>query len=258
MVRGFWRAALICAALLSGTSLASAQSAGRALFFAAADSSGLSYRFHAEITADGTLTQTAAMTGLSPGSIFHVTDNYLLSYQPQSGNYSFDTLPSSAQNQGAFGGGGTTSSGYAVIASVGDQLMLYNPTTHAYETGVLQNIPYNGGPAIDSAYYRKSTGFLHYHYDLVVANNGHLIWYNQTTGDTLIGYFSQAHAWVATQALKLTPGLTQLLSLGQFVALYDTKLGTGPIGYISQQAKFVQTGTLGGFGSNFLMTMTQR
>lgn len=190
------------------------------------------------VNPDGSTTQTQTVTNLSPWTDIPATDNYLVFYNRTNG--ALATAAISNIERLAQTSTGSTIVNATLFASVGDDLMMYDPGTGNY--AILQ-ILYNGSrtDAVSAA----ATGVLPKGFNAVLRHDRALLFYNGESGASLIGTLSQSGpglaSWKKTQSLKLLAGWTSMTSAGQFLVFYNQLSGALSVGYINDAGKWTQT-----------------
>ena len=186
------------------------------------------------IDPNGDDAQTDARTNLSTWSNITPTDNYLFFYQESTGVVVIGAITNIGKLVQL--SNTTAATGYTQIASVGDNVFLYNFNTGAYESGPILLT----GTGKDR-YQQTTMSKLAAGYAFFARSNEYLVMYNQKTGGMQIGYFNLAGTFVPTETTAVARGWTHLLSTGQFLTFYSFQTGDMQIGYIDHAGKWVTT-----------------
>lgn len=195
------------------------------------------------VNPDGTFHQTFVSYAFSPWTDIEATDNYLFFYNNTTGATAVGTIGT----DGGFTQSGTKTSpvlspGYTLVTSVGDNILLYNYHTGAWESG---SILYTGNANQDGYSVRVkhvpgggNPNLLPKNFGESVSNNGHLMLYDSTTGQATIGHFDVFGAFTVDHNLTLPKYYTSLISCGQFLFFYGLGTGTFQTGYFTADGNF--------------------
>jgi hypothetical protein len=194
---------------------------------------------------DGTIKQTYSTNSFSYWSHIIATDNYLFFYEYGTGQ----TATGAILQSGSFFQTAATvrPTAYTVVASVGDNLLLYNGQSGAWESGYIAL-----GQGYNSAYYPTQLGTLPLGYTLSARLNQYLLLYNPTTGAAVIGTFNRVGQYTLTEKTSLKNGWTNIVRCGQRLMFYNYFSGAAEIGYIDNNGAYQSTQTLSigaGYGS---------
>lgn len=195
------------------------------------------------VNPDGTFHQTFSSYNFSTWTDVEATDNYLFFYNSSSGETAVGTIGA----DGAFTQSGTKASpylpsGYTLVASIGDNILLYDYHTGNWESG---SILYTGSSNQDSYVLRtrqvagsSQSHVLPTNLFESVSNNGHLMLYSSTSGQGVIGHFDLFGAFTVDRTITLPRYYTSLISCGQYLFFYGLGTGTFQTGYFTADGNF--------------------
>lgn len=204
------------------------------------------------ISPNGTIHQTLSSTTLSAWSQVVATDNYLFFYNRTTGAFADGIITADGGTFFQEDGGTGVPTGFTLIASVGDNLLLYNAFTGAYETAGIYFVG-NGKDFFD----KRSSGTLPLNYAQAVSLDGRLLLYNSTNGATLIGNFSTTGILVVTEKVK-KPGWTNVVASGEYLLFYNASSGAYEVDTIGTNGHIAQLSS-GNIGAGYdLVTATKQ
>jgi len=187
------------------------------------------------VTSNGGTQQTQSISDFSRWSQITATDNYLFFYEESTGAFAVGTIIADAGTFYETDSGSGIATGYTVIASLGDDLLLYNPATGAYEIG---SIYFTAG--LKDFFDKRSSGKLAEGYHQAIRSGGYLLLYDGAVGTAAIGYISQAGTWVQTQKMTL-PRWTSIVAAGTHILFYNSVSGNVQISYIAPNGTLANT-----------------
>ncbi|WP_395698170.1 hypothetical protein [Methylocella sp.] len=201
---------------------------------------------------DGTLRQTFSSTSFTHWTLLGKTENFLFWYRSSDGLFvtgDINVAGQLTQDTRA----ATTKTGYTNIAAVGDDILLWNVNSGAWESGA---ISFSGTTSAYVATAGGSTNSLGLAgVDVAAQTNGHLFLYASATGAALTGHFveplqsaGKPGLFLKDQSFTLGKYYTSALRCGQFLTLYGYGTGQIQVGYVGFDGKFQPTQgfTLGG------------
>jgi hypothetical protein len=172
--------------------------------------------------------KTLVNTGLSPWSNVVQTDNYLCFYNYQTGLFDQTTL--SPVTQGLLQDKSavvTLPPSYGVISAVGDNLIMYNSGTGAYEVLGLFFVG-TGNDFPD----KRDSGTLKEYYGAILPTAGQVVFYGYGTGDALTATISQNGLLQQEKDITL-PIYTAAVTTGPNVVFYNAVTGVLDVYYVT-------------------------
>jgi hypothetical protein len=213
-------------------------SLGGFAFFYGANGSAEIYR----TSVDGAATRTFATTSFSPWTNIVATDNYLLFY-----NYNNDVIATGViTNAGGFQQtfAGSVKNAYSSVASLGDNVLFYNPFTRQGEAG---QIMYAGANQTNPYVKRQDVVFDDVFSDFVKSKN-YLLLYSSSTGNAETGHFTTGGYFVVDQRFHVGrgqfnagAGYSTVIPCGPFLLFYDLSSGLAQVGEIRNDGSYAPT-----------------